>query len=439
MIFLAYLFPIFFLLLALAAFHVEGARFVVGPSSVLILIWIAVLALHGSAIGLELVVLYPSTLAANMFVTVGVLAFSISFRVSKSLFGSRVARARPLRQPGAVQSSKCVRLSRNANFMREGVILLYALVVFYLMYTQAQSIIGSSDVFGQLRLLRTRINYEEVEWGLVEYAALSAVVAAVYLGAQSSGRSLRRSLLPAAVLAVAILIAAVSSQRTAVLMVIVGFFFARSASGLPSIRVIALSVVGFFGLFVLIGFLVGKVGNAESGASLVVQSGFQSFALYLLSPLSAFSSSEIWTSTIGESQFTTRFFYRVFESIGLYDGRIQNLVLDFSFVPIATNVYTFAHAPISDFGYGYIAYFSIVGVIYGYAFSFRRESPFVRTIQGLLYYPIVMSVFQDQWMTITSQWIQIIVSAWILHVLYNVRRRASSSQPDRANPNPAIP
>lgn len=423
MIALSYIVPITLLLFALFTFHVERARFIVDPSSVLVVLWLMAFSLHGAAHSFELAPLYSSSFIANMLLTFAILAFSISFRFSKRLFTSIRGKTRITKRSTAYNRALSRLPEPKRTTKRDIAILTYAILVLYLMYTQAQTIVGSSDVFGQLQLLRTRINYEQAEWGAIEYAALSALVFAVYLGARSSGESVKGAPIAFLALAVVISIAIISSQRTAVLMIIVGFFFARSASGLPSIRVIILSVVGFFSLFVFVGTLVGKVDSTDGDFARILGGGFQSFALYFLTPLSAFSSSEIWAGGAGETQFITRIFLRILEFAGLYAGEIQSLVLGYAFVPMPTNVYTFAHAAISDFGYGYFIYFSVIGITYGFAFSFSRNSSINRAIQGFLYYPILMSVFQDQWMTIASQWIQIFALIFIVHQLYDKRGR----------------
>lgn len=427
MIILSYMLPIFVLLAAFVTLHTKRGGFSIDPSSLLLMIWIVLFAVHGTVAVGELIPLYPSSLISNLYIVIGVIAFSIGYKASGILSNSIVTSQNlstiTRRSP---QISKRIRKARHIDFF----ILVLAVVAFFLMYAKAQSIIRTGDVFGNLQLLRSRLNYEEAEWGLVANFALFISVSAVFVGARNVASGPTANVVAYLLLIAAVAISVMSSQRTAVLFVIIGFYFSRSATGVPSARIFAIIGAGFLALFILVGILVGKVGvGADSPLMENIWDGLESFSLYLLTPLSAFSESEVWERMSAQSTLTLRFFVQVLDSLGIYNGRIGSAFLPFVYVPLKTNVYTFMHGPISDFGLFYVLYFLLIGAVYGVIFSLSRSGSTAKSVQALMYYPIFMTVFSDQWVSIASQWIQVIVFLTLLHVLYREGRRGRRLRP----------
>jgi oligosaccharide repeat unit polymerase len=277
--------------------------------------------------------------------------------------------------------------------------------------------VNNVNVFPYLQLLRTNINYEGSSWGYTKYLGLSLIVISCYLMALKKGSPIKEKIPEIIVVINTLLISIISTQRTSILLLLIGLLFTLSNNRLPRIKTISLNMSLFISIFILVGFYVGKVDENTSTFNIVLLSGIESFVLYLLTPLSALAYSDIWQYPNMDGNYTLRFFFLLFDKFGIYSYEDSSLVMDFVYVPYATNVYTFLGAPVSDFGCLYFFYFMIIGIILGIVFSLPRKQVSYRVLQGFAFYPIIMSVFQDQFLTLTSTWIQILVVIFFLRIL----------------------
>ncbi len=413
----SYLFPLLLLAGVMFIVSFKQSRFVINPASLLVVIWISVIALHGLFSYFQPIPLYSAGLTANFLAACGVATFALAFSLSSSLFSRR--RQTGTNRGGTVTKKLTNNLHRaDGHLWIDWLIVIYSVGVLILMYQTASGIVGSGDVFSQLQLLRYRTNYDNADWGGVVYASLSVTVAAIYIGSNNAGLGLKKNIPVFIVFIIAVIISIISSQRTSLLFLIIGFFFARSRNGFPSLRVVLGALLFFIGMFIFVGVVVGKAGSAHENVIYNVFEGINAFLLYLLTPLSAFDYSGVWNAPEGSGGLTTRFIFKFLQAIGVYNGPVSSLVMDFVDVPISTNVYTFLHAPIWDFGYWFFLYFLLVGFIYGFAFSFGRTTPLEKSIQGMMYYPLVVSIFQDQMFVIFSQWVQVFTVLLILRFIY---------------------
>lgn len=299
----------------------------------------------------------------------------------------------------------------------------FAAVVLFLIIRRAISISGSVNILMSMQLLRTRLNYEGASWGAVAYLATAVSVFAVYMSTLTKGQGFVERAPATLVTVIAFAIAVVTTQRTAILMLLVALTFARSKEGIPSLRAIGVAGVLFLTFFLVAGFSVGKIGRQGSSIGEILSLGWIAALQYLLTPLSAFSISEVWINPPADGAITLRFFLKALQYFDLYTGHTSDLVQEYVFVPIPTNVYTFAHMAILDFGSAYFCYFLVIGVIIGLIFSFPRRGPFGRSLQGFSYYAIIMTVFQDQFFSIASQWLQIFLALFICYAVTRNRSR----------------
>jgi hypothetical protein len=153
---------------------------------------------------------------------------------------------------------------------------------------------------------------------------------------------------------------------------------------------------------------------------------------YFITPLSAFDASRVWEASTYDAGYVLRFFQEVLSRIGLDAGAQKELVMPFINVPVPTNVYTFGYVAFSDFGFLFPIYFMLVGLLVGFTFALPRRIPSVRVLQGFCYYPIIMTLYQDQFLTIMSTWVQIILVLGICHAFTHVETRREISSPDRS-------
>lgn len=371
------------------------------PALLMTALWLLLFFLHALVSGNNLVPLYPSGIMANSIIAGSVVTFSVAFALSRALAEGNLWTRGAKRDRNTIYSTPPSPL-----FAR--MLAIYAVLVLLLMYLTAIRITGASSLLSSLQNLRFQLNYDGAEWGVVRYLSLSVTVFSVYMVVAT--REERFSTRWPVFLAVlcSLTMAIISTQRTAIFMQVIALFFASSKGAFPKFK--AFAILGSFLIiaFILVGFLVGKIGNFDIGFIDSLSGGLESFLLYLLTPLSALDTSKIWLHSIGDGAFSLRLFQLFGAKMGLFDGEIRDLVMEFVSVPVLTNVYTFAYVAVSDYGAFFFVYYIFVGSLFGVIFSIPRRSVAAATLQGFCYYSILLSVFQDQFVTILSQWIQII-------------------------------
>lgn len=129
--------------------------------------------------------------------------------------------------------------------------------------------------------------------------------------------------------------------------------------------------------------------------------------------------------------YSTRFFFSVLNGLG-FNLPVPSLVLVPITEPIITNVYSAFGIYYSDFGLvGSVIFFLVLGVAYGFMYvSIRvnRISSGSIILYSIGIYPLFMSFFQDQFVTLMSTWIQFVL-LWLVCVklLGRIRFRAINS------------
>jgi oligosaccharide repeat unit polymerase len=426
---LNYVVPLLFL--ALSFLMSLGSKLKNAPASVLIGMWIVLLSVHGLTTGLEITSIYPTSLVANMLMTACVLALAWSLMLwQKLLVGGR-------KSPGKRQ---------NVNFSRDTIysmsrfslwlITVYSAVIFYFVYQTASEIVGAVNVLSSLQLLRSQLNYGGAGWGGLDYAGLTVAIFSAYTLVITKGSKPYERFPAYLIFILAIGITIISTQRTTMFMLLIAIAFGSSASVLPKGRHLLILAGSLLGVFFLMGFFVGKIGSETLTLGQTLQSGLDAFLIYFLTPMSAFDASRIWEVTQSDFGFFSRFFQRIYGLTGADVGEVKSIVMKFIYVPMATNVYTFAFVSISDFGLFFPFYFCLVGLLLAVSFSLPRRIPAVKVMQGLCFYPIIMTLYQDQFFTLTSTWLQIIITLLVCHMLtkrrYNIGNRSAIGQVERS-------
>lgn len=410
-----YALPILFLAISLLAVGRPNAAS--APVVVLIGMWVAVLISHGTVSAFEIAPLYPSGMSANTVLVLNVISLAWSIMIWQFLLVKKSSRY------ADVSNSNSVAVEVRYSIPQWSLWLMasYALVVFFLVYKKASSIVQTGNVIGSLQLLRSRLNYDGESWGGLEYAATPTIVFSVYVYVVTRDYSFFRKIPFLMLVICTVGIAVISTQRTIIFMLLTAFTFSASRKALPSLRGMLMMFSAMLIAFFSVGFFVGKIGSKDAGISEVLQSGLDAFFLYFLTPISALDASLIWENSPVDAGYTFRFFQKAFAVLGFDVGEVKSLVMDFVNVPLPTNVYTFAYVAVSDFGPMFPLYFFLVGFLLAVAFLMPRNIPAVRVFQGFCYYPIVMTLYQDQFLTLTSSWVQILIVLGMCHLLTKAR------------------
>lgn len=190
----------------------------------------------------------------------------------------------------------------------------------------------------------------------------------------------------------------------------------------------------FCALFIGMGVLMDKGGDLNSSFTENVNSGVETLGLYILSPMNAI---DVVLNGHGPLKFgmrTFRFFYVLFNSVGFIkvDAADFDLVDEFIFVPYPVNVYTYYNPYIRDFG-ALFSLFCLFVFMAWHSWAFvkcinNQNSYFPKLTYCFLFYPLLMSIFNDQYASLFSTWLQLYVFAGLFYALVYVTQKSKSSE-----------
>lgn len=205
------------------------------------------------------------------------------------------------------------------------------------------------------------------------------------------------------------------------LSIIVALAYAILATGRTYIMIIALVILGlnmisrrmkakkglgiFIGasaaLFITMGLALGKI------AGFTVEQVMEQVQIYTLNALGAFGQHVQTARNFDWGTNTFRTPLLVARLIGI-DVTVPELVKEYRYVPLPTNVYTFYRPYFDDFGYvGTMVAALLAGYAHGAVYK-RAVSGSTRAMlaYALLLYPLIMQFFQDQYFSLFSSWVQ---------------------------------
>ncbi|MFK8049243.1 MAG: O-antigen polymerase [Halioglobus sp.] len=410
----AYLLPLAILvILVVAIFTLSPKKHL--PMKIFLGSWIIVLGLHFFVVSLDLMPLRSVSLSTNFAIIKAVIAVLIGYlSVGFFLRNYRISHSK---------HSEVLRLSSDlkANVF-DLIILFYALIVLVWMWSTVNTILGHFGFYGleSFRDLRNQVNYRGSSWGAVMYFATFGMCASVFVIAKNGGRPPRQQIIGYLILLVVLITSFLSTQRTGSFMLLIAVTFCLASKGSIAIARLAKLIAILFIIFLTVGAILGKAGNLDMPFAQIVTTGFQTMMYYMLSPLSALDMVQNSTNILLEGQYTARSIISLFNFIGLSDVPLVDLIQPYVFVPAPTNVYTFVHAPYRDFGQLFPIYHFFLGILLGSIFTLRNSHFGFRVMQAFLFYPLIFSFFQDQFFTLTSQWLQIAVSLAFLSYIHSM-------------------
>lgn len=132
--------------------------------------------------------------------------------------------------------------------------------------------------------------------------------------------------------------------------------------------------------------------------------------VYLSGSVIAFDQSFEEHSCTRSGRNTFRFFYAFFDK-----QSAETLVNDFfSYQRLTTNVFTIYDFYVRDFGPLYALFMQfLIGLLHGRAYK-NRQSSMGLFFLSMLSYPLIMQFFSDQYFSLTSTWVQIIIISLLL-------------------------
>jgi oligosaccharide repeat unit polymerase len=165
-------------------------------------------------------------------------------------------------------------------------------------------------------------------------------------------------------------------------------------------------------IFISFGIVYGKGGNMDTSIKENIRPAAQTTAIYMVASLNALDLDIHHQFRINyNGNNSLRFFIKIAKSLNLIpNSKVNDLITPFIYVPYPTNVYTFYSTYIQDFGKFY-SWFMIA--LFGFIHTFLYNKAITtKSLRYSFYYsmmlfPLLISFFADQYLTITSFWIQI--------------------------------
>ena len=220
---------------------------------------------------------------------------------------------------------------------------------------------------------------------------------------------------------------ALSTGRTFFIILICIIFGVMIIFNRLKIKYILIGIISFLIIFIQVGISLLKGGSAESSLSENVSSISENIMAYFIGSLSAFDTfiNSNYTITYGENSF--RFIYAFLNKIGVTDIKLVKLENEFVSIPFETNVFTIYKNYFYDFGLIFmILVILIVSFIHTYYYyKAVNEKSFVSTfIYSILLYPLIMSFFQEQYLSLLPSWIYLMSIVYIIRYGFKKNKKA---------------
>lgn len=181
-----------------------------------------------------------------------------------------------------------------------------------------------------------------------------------------------------------------------------------TAKTIKRYHVTLVSIV-FLIIFIANAFILGKGASVDDSVTENTSSILDNFTIYFLGGVYGFDSvvKSGFILDYGENVF--RFFIAVAYALGISNVEPRALVMPYITTPILSNVYTVYYNYFKDFSYLGLCFNCIYSFIHTIFYNKTRESNRFINIYffSTLMYPLVMSFFQDQYMSLFSTWIQL--------------------------------
>lgn len=276
------------------------------------------------------------------------------------------------------------------------------------LFLRARQLVPADTLAPWFWALRHAVNDSGSSFGPAAYLANAGFAAAFMAVLLARGRAGVALAVLAAVLAFAN--AVLLTGRTFLLLVgvLLGVALAhRPLPGASRLRALAALVVAMLAVGVAVTVLQARSATDMGGLIAAIR---YEWIHYVPSGLAAFGVEVAAGAPLEGGLRTFRTPLAVLKALGV-DATVVPLVRPFVHVPFGTNVYTAFSPYHADFGIvGVLAVFALLGLLTGHvAVRARGRRPVVLLLHAVLLYALIMQFFQDQYASLLSQWIQLLV------------------------------
>jgi oligosaccharide repeat unit polymerase len=377
-------------------------------------LWFLICLFHWLAYQGKVLNIYPLSLETLLVFTTGVIFFSVGSFLALWLHQMPRKNSRPVHMPS---------ITHYLNILL--ILSIIGLPFFFQRINELASTVAVDNFFAATRYAISQTDGDET-LGIWKYFVIISVVSFVlrsYYRSKTSAVGFWLSF------ALAIAYMLLFTGRTLAFMILTSFLGLALLRPTFSIRQILIFSISGLSIFIGGASLLNKTGGSDFGSSDFFTSISEIFVVYLLGSLPAFSGflRELQEPTYGQELFRT--VYVILYKVGITTQPPADLIKEFTNVPFSTNVYTIFQPYIQDFGYFGLVFMIFIGYLNGYVYvgAFKRDQEFMRVLYCLLMYPIFMSFFQDQYFSLLSMWVQILV---ILSPLLFLKQSRSIIVPD---------
>lgn len=288
----------------------------------------------------------------------------------------------------------------------------------------ANQIAGGDSVFTILGFMKLRnaITYEGKGFGVFAYLTpLALVLASVSLIAWKNNKVYFLYFLIS--LLAALFYCYISTGRTFIVVLFCFMAVPFYASGLIKNKSLFVFSFLFMCLFLFIAGMTGKGVSFDNTFSQNVQTFKENIVGYSTAPFVAMSQLFVNFDRPEYGENSLRFFYAILNSMGLVDVKAVDLIKPYVNTPFQTNVYTVYEVYFRDFLYFGFLVPPMFLIFHGFLYS----KSMVCGGRWVLFYaastnPLLMSFFQDQYLSMLSFWIQVVF--WISILCNNQKNRA---------------
>lgn len=397
------------------------------PPALFSLVWVVILSLHFSFRFTILNQLSPLHLETYLVLFLGTVFFSTGSFLIISYFEKSNSHSN-------IQTTSKMTAPEVSLFLR--IVFLAIVVIGLPFYIQAAyRVFLASNIDNFFVGLRVELSYGDEDVGITKYLTfLSFFVFAINYYVSLRQKNKLNTWLVVLSLIVALAYSVFATGRTyyfIILSLYLGIKFLHSKNF--SIKKYVWTLLVFTLLFMSVGIIYNKGGNTENTLRENLHATSEVTAVYLVSPLNALDlelSKNVKAKYPGEN--TLLFFVKVVRSFGFIPNTKEGtLVSEFVFVPYPTNVFTIYSPYIRDFGklYAWIM-IGLFGALHTWLFYKALKTKSIRytLYYSFLLYPLLMSFFQDQYLSLLSTWLQAIFYIEIFLALNNLINYIKSKQ-----------
>lgn len=324
---------------------------------------------------------------------------------------------RPQNQKPDIKSIEAKYIIRYKSFI---ILLMIQIIILSIEIINAIEVVSNNYInnwWFSLKYARTMDYYNKGV--LFDYTAILSFVItfilfSIYLFYKNNDKKKLKKLLILQLI-IAVLFSLLSMGRTFIFQLIIPIFFiyiiSKSKNNVQTLRVLII----FATIAILVFFLINSLKFINSTSNIM-----NSFYLYMSGSIKAFIDwIEINNDSLLYGENTFRFFLALFNSLGI-DVDSKEIVEDFIMLGngFSTNVYTVYKWYYSDFGLLYALFIQfLLGIFHGimYKNAYKKGTISSIVLLSISYYPLIMQFFQDQYISLTSTWIQVFF--WNLVIL----------------------